>query len=129
MAEVMPDRAFEQIRLQPPQRFGCEQVVKINRAGPAAAKAAHQNAKIGPLAHRAPGELRRATDVDRTVVVIAKLLDLPIGQLLQLFSDSLRHLAVSARQSIEALWVTGAFGEVMKLFSVVQKLAARRLRQ
>ena len=60
MAEVMPDRAFEQKRFQPLQRFGREQIVEINRSGPALAEAVHEHAEIGPLVHRAPGKFRRA---------------------------------------------------------------------
>lgn len=122
MAEVVPDGALQQKSPEQVERLPRQEIVEIDHAGALFLEPTHEIIAVIPDLDGTVGKFRRGGDVDRGVVVLAKPLELPLGELTGLHRKRLRHLFVGSRQHFEALAVPPTVQQIPKLRGIVQQL-------
>src|SRR5579871_4668868 len=108
MAEVVPDRALQEISLQSVQRRRGQKIIKPDGSCLVRVEGAQYCAAVRTFADGGLCAYRRRRNEDRRIVVLAEQLKLPLGKLGCVRTDFLRHLFVRSREDREAASVAAA---------------------
>src|SRR6266566_4461227 len=129
MAEVVPNRAFEQISPQTGESLRRQEMIEKDNPCSICLELPGKSVTAQLPVDSAIGDLCCGEDMDRSIVVVPEPVELMAGETCNVFRHVLCHLRVCSRQRREAQTIVATLGQESELGGVVQELAASGGRQ